>query len=253
MKRIITSILIGSLSLATFAIDGKLERINAIKKSSDFLYGEATMLKQEDAASYAYELLQKEVIGWAEQNGITLQIKSVVDINGLADTLVTRRAEMYRVFAYVKKSDLIQQTDSVVEEKPQPQKIEKPVMKSQDSLVTDSVKQIIHQRFFGKKTRMNDALLRINEAKNFFELKSIMQPLKEKGDILDFGKYATAKHPELCYLIVYDPAGNICALLDKGEDIRKNLKTGKDDSIRNYRGCGAIWFTLPEINDNNKN
>lgn len=252
MNRFIISILAGCISIASFAMDKNLERINAIKKSSDFLYGEATMTQQEDAISLAYEQLQKEVIGWAEQNNITLQIKSVADINRKADTIMTRRAEMYRVFAYVKKSDLMHQTDSV-KENPQPQKVETPVMKKQDSIVTDSVKQIIHQRFFGKKNRMNDALLRINKAKNFFELKSIMQPLKEKGDILDYGKYATARQPELCYLIVYDPAGNICALLDKGEDIRKNLKTGKDDSIRNYRGCGAIWFTLPELNDNNKN
>ena len=83
-------------------------------------------------------------------------------------------------------------------------------------------------------------------AKSFFELKQIMEPLKEKGDILDYGKYATAKNPEQCYLIVYDPAGNIKAILDKGEEVRKNLNTGKEDSIKNYRGCGAIWFTIKE-------
>ena len=77
-------------------------------------------------------------------------------------------------------------------------------------------------------------------------IKVAMQPLKENGDIIDYGKFATAEHPELCYLIVYDPAGNICALLGKGEDVRPNLKTGRDDSIKNYRGCGAIWFTLKE-------
>lgn len=73
-----------------------------------------------------------------------------------------------------------------------------------------------------------------------------MLPLKEKGDIIDYGKYATAQHPELCYLIVYDPAGNICALLGKGKEERQNLKTGQKDNIKNYRGCGAIWFTLRE-------
>ena len=86
----------------------------------------------------------------------------------------------------------------------------------------------------------------IKKAKNFFELKQIMEPLKEKGDILDYGKYASAEKPEDCYLVVYDPAGNIKALLGKGEDLRQNLKTGKDDSIKNYRGCGAIWFTIKE-------
>ena len=67
-----------------------------------------------------------------------------------------------------------------------------------------------------------------------------------QGDIIDYGKFATAKEPEQCYLIVYDPAGNICALLGKGQRVRQNLKTGHDDSIENYRGCGAIWFTLRE-------
>ena len=79
-----------------------------------------------------------------------------------------------------------------------------------------------------------------------FLLYSIIICIKEKGDIIDYGKYATAKQPELCYLIVYDPAGNICALLGKGEEERPNLKTGKKDTIRNYRGCGAIWFLLKE-------
>ena len=84
------------------------------------------------------------------------------------------------------------------------------------------------------------------KARNFFELKEIMEPLKAKGKIIDYGKYATAKNPEECYLIVYDPAGNIKAWLDKGKDTRKNLKTQKPDSIKNYRGCGAIWFKISE-------
>lgn len=73
-----------------------------------------------------------------------------------------------------------------------------------------------------------------------------MEPLKEKGEITGYGKYATAKDPAICYLVVYDPAGNLVAWLGKGESVRKNLKTGKNDSEKNYRGCGAIWFTIKE-------
>lgn len=221
MKRILCSILTFVLVMGASAGDWRLEKINSIKKSSAYLYGEATVSTLEQATTLAYEELQREVYAWLQNDSL-----SVKDINRLSDTLMVRIVNVYRVFAYVEKSKL---------------KSLPPV---------DSVRQVINKRFFGKegkkKQRQNDALLRLKKAKNFFELKDIMQPLKDKGDIIDYGKYATAKHPELCYLIVYDPAGNICALLGKGKDVRKNLKTGNDDSIKNYRGCGAIWFTLRE-------
>lgn len=254
MKRIICSILTFVLVLGASAGDWRLEKINSIKKNSAYLYGEATVSTLEQATTLAYEELQREVYAWLQNDSL-----SVKDINRLSDTVMVRIVNVYRVFAYVEKSKLkslppvTDKTDTVPAKTPI---VEKILEKKDSTLFTDSVRQVINKRFFGKegkmKQRENDALLRLKKAKNFFELKEIMQPLKDKGDIIDYGKYATAEHPELCYLIVYDPAGNICALLGKGKDVRKNLKTGNDDSIKNYRGCGAIWFTLRE-DDKTKN
>lgn len=236
MNRILTLLWISFSFLSIYGMDARLEKINSIKKSADYFYGEATMATQKEAMSLAFEMLQKEVLSWAQRENCQLTVTSIADINNLADTVTTRRANMYRVFAYVRKSALIQSS-------PMLQPKQEPV--SQDSLVTDSVRKVIKQRLFGKN-RLNDALYRIKSAKNFFELKEIMQPLRTEGKIADFGKYSTAEHVELCYLIIYDPAGNIRALLGKGDKIRTNLITGRDDSEKNYRGCGAIWFTLNE-------
>ena len=254
MKRIICSILTFVLVMGASAGDWRLEKINSIKKNSAYLYGEATVSTLEQATTLAYEELQREVYAWLQNDSL-----SVKDINRLSDTVMVRIVNVYRVFAYVEKSKLKSlppdnvKIDTVQAKVPS---VVKSFEKKDSTLFTDSVRQVINKRFFGKegkkRQRENDALLRLKKAKNFFELKEIMQPLKDKGDIIDYGKYATAKHPELCYLIVYDPAGNICALLGKGKDVRKNLKTGNDDSIKNYRGCGAIWFTLRE-NDKMKN
>ena len=249
MKRILCSILTLAMVLGSIASDWRLEKINSIKKNKNFLYGEATVSSLELATSLAYEQLQKEVFAWSQNDSITIK-----DINCMADTIMVRIINVYRVFAYVEKSKLLPATaDSLqVDTIPVAKEplVKKASIKKDSSLITDSVRQVIHKRFFGqegkKRQRQNDALLRIKKAKNFFELKEIMLPLKEKGDIIDYGKYATAQHPEQCYLIVYDPAGNICALLGKGKEERQNLKTGKKDSIKNYRGCGAIWFTLRE-------
>lgn len=247
MNRLITIITVLLVSLSMTAMDERLERINSIKKNPQYLYGEITMQTQEEATSMAYELLQKEVFAWAKRDSIKLAVTSATEINKLSDSIMMRRANMYRVFVYVDKHALttdtknniaIQKKDTIVASKDS-------IMLHRDSLVTDDTMKMIKQHFFGNRKK-SDALMRLKEAKNFFELKEIMQPLKEKGEILDYGKYATAKQPELCYLIVYDPAGNIKALLGKGKDKRKNLKTGQDDSISNYRGCGAIWFILNE-------
>ena len=245
MNRTICTILALGLAITSLALDNRLEKINNIKKNNEFLYGEATMPTQEEATSLAYEQLQKEVFSWAERDSVTLRVSSIKDINCLADSIMTRRAEMFRVFVYIEKSRLLSIVDTI-----DTIKVDTSSVIKDSIIITDSAKQVINQKFFGKeakmKQRQSDALLRIKGAKNFFELKKIMLPLKEKGEIIDYGKYATVQHPELCYLVVYDPAGNICALLGKGKDVRKNLKTGKDDTIRNYRGCGAIWFTLKE-------
>lgn len=238
MNRIVVIVWGLLMAFAAQAMDERLERINAIKKNADYLYGEATMATQERATSLAYELLQKEVLGWARRDSQELVISSATDINRMAESITVRRAEMYRVFVFVKKSGLLckknqgkHPKDSVREH-------------AKDSLITDEVKRTIKQRLLGR--RQNDALYRLKKARNFFELKEIMLTLKENGDVTAYGKYATAEHPSECYLIVYDPAGNIRALLGKGEETRPNLKTGRDDSVRNYRGCGAIWFLLNE-------
>ena len=245
MNRMICTLLTLGVAMASFAIDERLERINTVKKSNDYLYGEATMATQEEATSLAYEHLQKEEFSWAERDSIQLKVKTPKDINSLADTIMTRRADMFRVFVYIEKLKLLPVVDTI-----ETVKVDSMTVTKDSMFITDRSKQVLRKKFFGKdakkKQRESDALLRIKDAKNFFELKKIMQPLKEKGDIIDYGKYATVQKPELCYLIIYDPAGNICALLGKGKDVRPNLKTGKEDTLRNYRGCGAIWFLLKE-------
>ena len=198
-----------------------------------------------------------------------------MDINQQIDTILLRRANMYRVFAYVRKDKLLSlfsdwnlvlkddldsdkgnELVSLSEEEkiPEvPQKQEEPASvptappsakQPKDTVANKEIRMLLKNHFVVRKG--SPVIEQILTAKNFFELKGIMEPLKQKGDITAYGKYATALKPEECYLIVYDPAGNIRAVLDKGEKTRLNLKTGKDDSIRNYRGCGAIWFKIKD-------
>jgi hypothetical protein len=230
MKRTLSIYVALLVVLLAVAMDSKLEDINAIKKSSEFLYAEATMPTPTGADSTARQMLHEEIIRWTtEQLQEPMDSLSALRLCEEADTMMTSRANMFRVFTFIRKNKV------------------SPMFKLQadePSLLNDSTKKNLMRRFGNQKKIDNGTLQKVMKARNFFELKEIMEPLKEKGEILDYGKYATAKNPDVCYLIIYDPAGNIKAWLDKGKDPRRNLKTQKPDSISNYRGCGAIWFTI---------
>ena len=91
------------------------------------------------------------------------------------------------------------------------------------------------------------ALEQILAVRSFYDLKSVMVPLKLNGEITKLGKYRTMREPQRSYLIIYDTDARIRAVLGPGsESSRKNLRTGNKDSIYNYGGCGAIWFQLNE-------
>lgn len=233
MRKLLIIILVFCALLPMVATD-RLADINAVKKSPDFLYAEATMKTANEASEVARDLLRDEIIRWT-----TEELQKPMDsiqaqrISEKADTMMTSRADMIRVFVFIDKKEL----DASA-----------PIPAADSTLLTDSTRQLILQRFAPKRkvTKHGDVITKIMSARNFFELKDVMEPLKEKGEITGYGKYATAKDPAICYLVVYDPAGNLVAWLGKGESVRKNLKTGKNDSEKNYRGCGAIWFTIKE-------
>lgn len=278
MKRLSFIILLLSMVMMANALDIRQQNINRIKKSKAFLYSDVTMKTQENAISQAYEQIQVEIMNWAsERSKKKITNIPVTELNKIVDTIMVRRAEMYRVVAYVRKNkvastfkdwkiSLVMELDTDSQEHEEaiempdtigqfdnpeysdtlaicPKRDSIQGKEKKDSLVNNKVISLLKNNYLG---RQGGVIEQIKKAKNFFELKQIMEPLKQKGDILDYGKYYTSKKPEDCYLIVYDPAGNIKALLGKGDKLRLNLKTGKEDSINNYRGCGAIWFTINE-------
>lgn len=248
MKQAVLFILFLCCTLTASALDKRQTKINTIKKSKEYLYSDITMSTPEAATSQAFEQLQREILSWATARADKKpgSLVSPKQINQKIDTMMVRRAEMYRVFAYVKKVKLIPLfsdwnlvlTDELDGD-------DAPDIESEvkDTIANAEIRSLLRNSFLGKK---GGVIEQIKKAKNFFELKQIMEPLKEKGDITDYGKYVTAVKPEDCYLVVYDSAGNIKAILDKGDKTRQNFKTGKEDNIKNYRGCGAIWFTIKE-------
>lgn len=269
------------LPMATAQADkGNLEKINKIKKNHSYVYGEATMTEKPAALQAAMDILEANILEWVtERSKADVEKIVATDIRHLVDTIFLRRVNMVRAFVYVKKSKLIPvfsksglaiidpsaNNDNeesigetrVIDSSSAPFKgnteshavnpDEKPQVEQKDNLAADehnitqnkSVEKNVSPQNSDSKTK---ALQKIQSVRSFFDLESVMKPLKQQGIIADYGKYSTLKNPEEAYLIIYDPAGNIRAVLDPGTDTRRNLKTNADDSLKNYRGCGAIWF-----------
>ena len=266
MKKALSIILMCCICQMVFAVNKRLDEINAIKKNPDYLYAESTMKSANEALKVARNLLREEIMRWtAEELGEPMDSVSAHRLSREGDIMMMNRADLKRVFVYLKKemvsptykpempveeSEYAPVEAKPVPEEPKPQPVEvKPeqVVAKDSSLVDDKMKQVLVEHFAPKPQKKPGSVIqKVMKARNFFELKDVMEPLKKSGEIIDYGKYLTAKNLPECYLIVYDPAGNIIAWLDKGENTRKNLKTGKADSIGNYHGCGAIWFTINE-------
>ena len=78
----------------------------------------------------------------------------------------------------------------------------------------------------------------------FYDVEPYVKDLKSKGKLNAYGKYATMPTDQDCHLFVYDKQGNISALLRKSGTKQYNLNSLKEDNVKNYKNCGAIWLQL---------
>lgn len=92
------------------------KKLNNIKKSSLYLYGEATAETEEEARELAEEILYDEINSWAAgkkklQNSANFAVNNT---QTLWSIISLPRGNMFRSFIYVKKSDIIPVENSEV-------------------------------------------------------------------------------------------------------------------------------------------
>lgn len=247
------SILLLILVAGTTMAQTSMEEVNRIKRDAEYLYGEATMNDKQAALQLAYELLETEIKNWAAAKNSKITSVTASKIFEVADTIILSRRNMIRAFVYVSTKNLKAQkgktltieinksepiTKTVVEKKEETVVQANPVTPA--TVIKEEPKKVVPTK------PKNDALEKLLKLTSFYDLEKTIEPLRIEGKIKSYGKYATMKNPEECYLIIYDTDANIRAILGKGTDSRKNLRTGKDDTERTYKGCGAFWFILDE-------
>lgn len=212
------------------------KEINRIKRSTLYLYAEATLPTRQDAIDLATEMLFDEINKWATDRRKFKSANSLVvkDTSHAWSQIELPRGNMFRAFVYVKKSDILPaetSTVTVIE-------IEKDT--SMQQATTDKLESS-YEIIPGTREKVLNRILNLQA---FNEVQPCLQELKQQGLILDYGRYAALQFPEKYVLIVYNRDARIEAILGEGEEERMNLKTNVLDNIANYKGRGAIGIQI---------
>lgn len=246
MKRLlyIITVAITSLSIckAQTAAD-VTKNINKVKRDTMYIYAESTTKDLSEAYNNARAILEMQVGEWVRKQHLSEGIEvCIVKAKEHFMQLDTRRGELYRAFVYVKKSDIMPVADksevTVFQVAPaaQPDKPEaKPAIIVEETPV--EVEKAPELELTSEEKQMR-------QVRSFYEVEPYIKGLKSKGRLNAYGKYATLPANEDCHLFVYDKQGNISALLRKIGDKQYNLNTLKEDNVKYYKNCGAIWFKL---------
>lgn len=225
--------IIGSYAQQT---EDQKKEINKIKKSSLYLYAETTMPDKEEAMATAIDILQREAQKWVNEK----RKKNETDMDGeLVITNVTQsynkielpRGNMYRAFAYVKKTDILTTKNVIVAD------LKKPVPEEETSVepVAETPKT--------RSVEQPEVIKRLLALKIYEEVPPCVENLKQEGLITEYNRYASLSNPDDYVLIIYNRSGEIEAILGEGPE-RLNMGTMQADGIANYKGRGAIGVKL---------
>ena len=226
----VAALMISAVAFAQNSEEAK-KTINSIKKNSQYIYAEATAATQQDAKDLAEEILYEEINSYvASKKKMRINPKIVINTRKeLVSSLALPRGNMFRSFIYVKKSDVLAVENSeMIGNKTSNGETAAatttPVVSTVTPVYADEVKQVM-------------------ACSTFDEVKNLMTKLKSEGKIRHFGGYASLEDPDPYYLAIYNRQYQIVAVLTPGPN-RTNTKTGEEDKVTNYKGCGAVGFVL---------
>ena len=244
MKRLLLSLSFIIFHLSFSHAQSVAQDINKVKRDTMYIYAESTTKDLNEAYSNARAILEMQVGEWVRKQhpseGIEL---CIVKAKEHFMQLDTRRGELYRAFVYVRKSDIMPIADksevTVIEVAPvtKPKQVEaKPAI-----IVTEEAPRVEEKQ---QVLELTSEEKQMKQIRSFYDVEPYINGLKSKGKLNAYGKYATMPKNEDCHMFVYDKQGNISALLRKSGAMQYNLNTLKEDNVKNYKNCGAIWFQL---------
>jgi hypothetical protein len=248
----------------------EMQTINSIKSDVNYLYATGTSANNAtEATEIARELINLEIEQWLKEQAVEDAAGYIAKAKESLAQIDTRRGNLYRVFVYVKKGDIIPYKENeqvlVSELSQQAKTPTTPTPPTPDVATTPTTPETTptspatpeadptpapapvqtaptpveapvytpttHERILLSITTFNDLNAYINQG-------------RESGFVTNVGNYKNLPQTEDCYVFIHNREGQIPALMKWSDTKAINLSTGREDQISNYKGCGAIWIQL---------
>ena len=238
-----------------------------IKTTGLYLYGEAVANTKDEAIKLAKSILASEINqeiltrkDWQYAKAI-----SAKDVEYSVESIDLARGSKMRAIAFVRKDGIeaifdkskaptVSLTDKKVEKKPAPEPVTapepppapKPTPTPAQTPTPAPMSEVEKQVQTPPAPTNNPVLDEILPCKTVKEVSVVFEKYKKKGKLV-YGRTGTNLSSENSYLMIYNQAGEVTAILDKGQgSSRKNLLTGEQASIYSFNAAAQIWFQIFE-------
>lgn len=231
--------------------------MNAIKNSPNYIYATGTsMVSIEEASQNAKDLLNAEIEDWLTKNVESDIAGYIAKSQEQLGLIKTRRGNLFRVFAYVHKVDILPyyKDETVItgsfndiSEEVNMESVNTDIKElAYDTTNTQTSCAEKHAEIVEElpqsKYVLNDKEKGLLNIKTFIELNEFINEGRVNDDIVQVGKYSTLPENGIVYVFIHNRKGEIPACMKNENGRTLNLSTGGEDQISNYKGCGAIWI-----------
>lgn len=221
------------------------KEIAKIKKSDNYIYSEVTSEIEAEAKSLAEDLLWQQINEWAASQKKLAGYENLLikNINSSKESYALPRGNMYRYFVYVAKKDIMGGDNSEIITTTG--HTATPVSNAAEAKAKSEGMAGSSTAGASGTTGINPVITELLKYNKYDDFVSKLKQLKESKRVAYFARYASLANPEIFYLAIYNKDGEMMGILSPGTE-RKNLKTGQPDDVVNYKGCGAIGFSMVE-------
>lgn len=278
MKRLF--LIVAALSAVITSWGQNTKKMNSIKRSTQYLYAEATMENAAEAFDVANDLLLIQVKEYAESHK-TFRDKDILirDIQEQRDSLQIRRGDMVKVFLYVKKSNILDVDNVTLVDNTSPEKKDgtpntvdikssnsptsttdkQNTTEAETKVETEAEKEADTKAETKTETEMEtgsrdetDTSLMLEtqwqqnvvdqllSAESYSKAKSILARSRTEFKIKKTGPMETCKNPAEVFLLIGKNSA-VVTVLGPGSSSRTDFKTLSKTSD-NYNGYDKVWF-----------
>ena len=250
MRKLLSSLLLLGICLAMSAQG--TTKINSIKRNPLYLYAEATMETSAEAYEVASELLYVQAKEYAAgKKAFANKDILLRNIKTQQDSVQMRRGEMYKVFLYIKKSDVMD-VDNVTlvasgENSAAPAREETPggipvvVLPEAKPAGTGSAKGDASLKLASawQQALVDDLLAQ----PSLSAAKAKLGRYKAEYKVKNTGPLSTCRNLPAAFLLV-GKNGQVLTVLGPGADERTDFKTLTRTKMDKYPDTDVIWFNL---------